>query len=393
MTRRRIAIATAGRFHVLDLARELAALGEDVTLYSMLPGSRAASFGLPARCHVSLLPLVAPIVAWQRFAPRLAPEARSRIEGRAFDAAVRAVLKPCDVFIFMSGIYLEAARFARRKFGAQLWLERGSRHILSQAEILTMLPGARQPFAGNMRRELEGYELADRIVVPSRHVEESFARDPAAAAKLFVNSYGADLGMFPAIDRTPAAGRPLGLVMAGSWSRRKGCDVLAEAIKSAADVRLTHLGPIGDLPFPEGDPRFVHLDPVPQRELARHYAMADALVLASREEGLSTVLAQALATGLPILCTDRTGGIDLAHTPALKRRIIEVPHGDASALRSGLEALRAQLRTHAGLAPLAPADRETLSWTAYARRYQAELGRSASDIGAIVSTTRTKAPQ
>ena len=38
MTRRlRIAIATAGRFHVLDLARELNALGYAVDFYSYVP--------------------------------------------------------------------------------------------------------------------------------------------------------------------------------------------------------------------------------------------------------------------------------------------------------------------------------------------------------------------
>src|SRR5690242_18534482 len=35
--RLRIAIATGGRFHVLDLARELAALGHEVQLYSFVP--------------------------------------------------------------------------------------------------------------------------------------------------------------------------------------------------------------------------------------------------------------------------------------------------------------------------------------------------------------------
>jgi hypothetical protein len=41
-------------------------------------------------------------------------------------------LRASDLFIGMSGIYLEAARFAKRWFGAATWLERGSRHILSQ---------------------------------------------------------------------------------------------------------------------------------------------------------------------------------------------------------------------------------------------------------------------
>ena len=42
-----IAIAAAGRFHVLDLARELHALGHRVRFYSYVPRSRAGPSGFP----------------------------------------------------------------------------------------------------------------------------------------------------------------------------------------------------------------------------------------------------------------------------------------------------------------------------------------------------------
>ena len=80
--------------------------------------------------------------------------------------------------------------------------------------------------------------------------------------------------------------------------------------------------------------------PCRRRELARFYAEADAFVLASREEGLAYVLAQALASGLPVICTDRTGGADLAHTPALAQRITIIPHDDLSALVAAVVGLR-----------------------------------------------------
>ena len=69
--RLRVAIATAGRFHVLDLARELTALGYAVDFYSYVPKTRAVRFGLPSACHRSLLPLALPALALReaRFAP------------------------------------------------------------------------------------------------------------------------------------------------------------------------------------------------------------------------------------------------------------------------------------------------------------------------------------
>ena len=141
----RIAIATGGRFHVLDLARELDALGHEVRFYSYVPKARALKFGLPARCHVSLLPFMWPLIAWERLLPNAAPEMREKLLAVALNRAVMARLDLCDVFIGMSGLILEAARFAKSKFGARIYVERGSRHIVSQARILEQIPGAQTP--------------------------------------------------------------------------------------------------------------------------------------------------------------------------------------------------------------------------------------------------------
>jgi alpha-maltose-1-phosphate synthase len=367
--RLRIAIATAGRFHVLDLARELHALGHHVRFYSYVPRARARRFGLPDECHVSLLPLVLPAVAWQGLLPRAMPQSRERVLYALLNRAVVLRLRACDVFICMSGIYLEAARFAKQRYGAAIWLERGSRHILSQLDILASTPGAERPSPLAIRRELAGYRLADRIVIPSRHVAESFHGDRSIHDKLFYNSYGVDLEMFPPRRKKPPA-ETLSLLFVGTWSLRKGCDLLVEAIREVPRVRLTHVGAIDDLVFPANDDRFVHVDPVPQPELARFYAGAEVFVLPSREDGLSTVLPQALASGLPLICTDRTGGADLAHTAALTRRITVIPAGNSDALARAIAAWQ-----HAGedLPPLTATDRETLSWAAYGSRYGAEL--------------------
>src|SRR5262249_25546476 len=196
-----VCVATVGRFSVLDLGRELSALGFLVDFYSYVPKTRALSFGLPSARHRSLLPMALPALALERFAPAVLPFTREWLLYKSLNLAVMARLRTCDLFIAMSGIYLEAARFAKRRFGAAIWLERGSRHILSQDEILAAIPGAVRPSSLAIDRELAGYALADRIVIPSLHVEESFRRDPAAHAKLFKNPYGVDLTMFPCVKR------------------------------------------------------------------------------------------------------------------------------------------------------------------------------------------------
>jgi len=267
------------------------------------------------------------------------------------------------------------ARSARRRFGARLWLERGSQHILAQDELLAVVGGER-PSAATIRRELDGYAEADRIVIASAHVQESFGRDPGACAKLFRNPYGVDIAMFPPPQTKPHNDAPV-FLYAGTWSLRKGCDVLAEAVRSISGVRLVHVGNIGDCPFPAGDKRFEHVDAVPQWKLKNLYQAADAFVLASREDGFGMVLSQALATGLPVIGTDRTGAPDLALTPALAARVTVVPHGNPEALASAMSALRDRLNSGESFGPLADVDREALSWAAYGRRYSAELLRDA----------------
>ena len=119
----------------------------------------------------------------------------------------------------MSGLILEAAETAKSRYGTRIYLERGSHHILAQQENLAAA-SARQPSQMAIERKLAGYALADRIVVPSGHVRDSFRRDPVAQAKLFENPYGVDLAMFPTAP-VPANIEPT-VLFVGSWIRRTG---------------------------------------------------------------------------------------------------------------------------------------------------------------------------
>jgi glycosyltransferase involved in cell wall biosynthesis len=279
-------------------------------------------------------------------------------------------MRPCDVFICMSGMYLKAPRFARWRYGARVILHRGSRHILSQSEILARFPQAQQVTPFILRRELEGYAIADRIAVPSTQVVESFAPWPEHACKLFLSPYGVDLDQFPL--RTGTLPSEPTLLFVGSWSYRKGVDVLgvdvlAGAIEAMEGVRLIHVGALLDASFPN-HPRFVHHDFVPQYQLKNFYGAAHVFVLASREEGLAVVQCQALASGLPLVCTDRTGGSDLAGL-GIARLIHVVPAGDPEALRGALLQALDDSTGNTGVARITGAEREALSWRAYAMRH------------------------
>jgi glycosyltransferase involved in cell wall biosynthesis len=151
------------------------------------------------------------------------------------------------------------------------------------------------------------------------------------------------------------------------WTYRKGADVLSAALEQLPEARLIHVGGAGDVSFPTSE-RFVHYDSVPQWRLGEFYAQAHVFAIASREEGLALVQLQALASGLPLVCTDRTGGADLSLTPGLASRIRVVSSGDANLLAKAISSTLADK-----LSPLAESDRRILSWRGYGLRYAREL--------------------
>jgi glycosyltransferase involved in cell wall biosynthesis len=361
----RVGIASSGRFHLLDLARELDALGINVRFYSYVPRKRTKIFGLPDRCYVSLFPFLFPLVAMERLFPRFLPRTVERLMCWALDVLVLLRIRPCDAFICMSGIYLQAPRFAKWRYGAVVILHRGSRHILSQREILAGLPNAQQVTPFMVHRELQSCSMADMIAVPSAQVVESFAPWPEHARKLFLNPFGVDLEQFP-LRSGPLPSEPT-VLFVGHWSYRKGVDVLTAAIEALDGVRLIHVGALLDAPFPK-HPRFVHHDPVPQWQLHTFYRAAHVFALASREEGLALVQCQALASGIPLVCTDRTGGSDLARFLGIDRLIHVVPAEDAQALRWALAEAIDDATGKTGVKPITEAERENLSWKGCALR-------------------------
>ena len=383
----KIAIATIGRFHVLDLARELDKLGHEVAFWSIVPCSQAVKFGLPSAAHRGLLPWLFPLVAAQRYG---GSSLREWVNPRLLSAIDRLIahrLEPCDVFIGMSGLCVASARVARDRFDAKIFIERGSRHILSQKAIMDDLKqrGLSADTVPDyaVERELAGYAMADRVAIPSLHVEQSFLEQSFLAEKLFRNAYGVDLSMFPP---TPApVDRPPTLLYVGGWSYRKGVDLLEAAWRKLDGVNLLHVGGVGDAPLPVA-PGFTHVDPVPQWRLSEYYARAHLFVLASREDGFGMVLSQALASGLPLVCTDRTGGEDLQGLLENPGWVKVVPSDDAEALANGIREMLPKALGLRGERDLLGTGREQLTWEAYGSRYAQELCRLFGTAGATLRT-------
>ncbi len=308
-----INIAASTRFHLANLVVELEKMGHDVHFYSYVPPSRLKSYGLSQKSIVPLFWLFVPVIALLRLSKRAAWSIK--LEWFLLDFIVGHFMRRCDVFIAMSAIYVDSFKRARDKFGAKLFLERGSMHALSLKELYDQAGFDRNCTNGNIyyalvsdyaiKRELQMYEYVDVVSIPSDHVAKSFVKYGVPDEKLFVNPYGENLTRFPPTQLDKSGKRIYDVIMVGNWSWMKGCDLLIEACRMGG-ISLLHVG-AHSMPFPEGE-LFHSVGTVDQREITKYMGRARVFVLPSRQEGLALVLVQAALSGLPIVCSENSGG-------------------------------------------------------------------------------------
>ena len=175
-------------------------------------------------------------------------------------------------------------------------------------------------------REEEEWKSADLIVCGSEFVRDGIAKCGGPVEKCVVVPYGVDLpARKPEASRNAARGeaglssqkselknRPLRVLTVGTVGLRKGSPYVLEAatqLKGHAQFRL--VGGIEVEREAEAQLR-KHLEltgPVSRSEIARHFAWADVFLLPSLCEGSATVTYEALAHGLPVICTVNTGSV------------------------------------------------------------------------------------
>ena len=215
--------------------------------------------------------------------------------------------------------------------------DRGSSHILYQDEILAeeyarySVPYEPIP-QWAIEKELQEYEEADLITVPSTFAYRSFVYKGVPESKLAKLPYGADLSLFHPLPKEDDMFRVL---YVGSMSLQKGIPHLLEAF-AGLDLPRFELVLVGGLQeevkpfFKRYQGGFRYLGFLRRAELYHHYSQASVFVIASIQEGLALVQAQAMACGLPVVATTNTGAEDL-FTDGIEGFI--VPIRDAEALR------------------------------------------------------------
>ena len=370
-----VILSVWGRFHAFDLARELHGLGALSTLMTSYPGFVAKRFGVQ-QSQIRSCPTGEFLTRIGHKMPRLGKLLALDLRGKQqFERSARRILASLsgNVFVGWSGSSLSLLRDAKAR-GMVTVLERGSSHIVEQTKTLLDeyatfgLAFADTP-AATIQQELAEYEEADYIAVPSGFVVESFLRQGFSPQKLLLNPYGADTALFQPAPKPHTAFR---MIQVGGVTIRKGFRYVAEAFRLAA-IPNSELWFVGGVSREAKDyfakyptPGITLHGHVPQTQLPQLYNQCDVACLGSVEEGLAMVLLQAAACGLPIVCTQSTGGCEVV---ADRECGIAVPPRDPAALAAAFCQLASDPAQRHSMGRAAHKRAAShFSWPAYAAR-------------------------
>ena len=166
------------------------------------------------------------------------------------------------------------------------------------------------------------WRKADRVTAVSRGLKNlANATDPFLPIKIIPN--GVDSNIFRPKEMSSPKGR-LKLLFAGRLSRQKGVDLLISALRLLDPALKVDVDIAGDGPERKAleilsrESRFsgsIEFHGWCSKDrLAELYRQADIFVLPSRDEGMSNVLLEALASGLPVVATKIAGNDEVIFT-------------------------------------------------------------------------------
>ena len=168
-----------------------------------------------------------------------------------------------------------------------------------------------------MDRLLDEIHLTDHFLVPSNFVKDSLLYSGVQESKIHIVPYGVDIDEFYFSPRLPKKDKAsIELIFVGECSYRKGINLLLSAVvKYEGQIHLTIIGN-----YQKSIELYQHynnydnisfLGRKDHEEISQYLNQADVFALPSLSEGMSLAGLEALASGLPLLCTKNCGVNDL----------------------------------------------------------------------------------
>jgi hypothetical protein len=214
-------------------------------------------------------------------------------------------------------------------------------------------------------RRLQDIALADRILVPSDHIAAKLVEYGTPLERIRVIPYAADCHRFqPLANKTHD--ETCKFLFAGGITQRKGIKYLLQAWKK---IRRPHwrLQLLGGLPSRLGplendlkEEGIEHLGRVGHAEMPALMAQADVFVFPSLFEGSAVVTYEAMACGLPSVCTAASGTVARDGLEGFL-----VPSRDVDALADRMDQLGQSPELRAKMALAARKRAEAFDWSRY----------------------------
>lgn len=231
-----------------------------------------------------------------------------------------------DIFVGWANYFLNSLSVIR-KTGAKIIVECGSSHVLEQKKLLEEEYdkfGIKQSPVDQkiISKILSEYEKSDYIMTCSNFTYNSFIKWGVSSKKILKVPYGVNLDFFSSRyeDIHKKEKTKFRVICVGLMCLRKGIPYLLKAWnKLGLPIKESELLFVGNL---QKDLKQVlkniktpknvfFIGSVGRDSLADLYKKSSLFVLPSIEEGLSMVIAEAMANGLPVICTTNTGGDEL----------------------------------------------------------------------------------
>jgi glycosyltransferase involved in cell wall biosynthesis len=325
----KVNISVVGRFHAFDLAKQMQkhkVLNKIITTY---PKFFTKKWNIPSEKIVSELHLEL-LNRYKKYVPFISDDHINMWLKNQHDKNSIKYLDNIDVFIGWENVSLKTIVEAKKR-GIITILEKGSAHksffIKSQIEEYHNKGQIYNTSYLSWGKDLVEYELADYISIPSSFVKKTFIDNGVPEEKLIVNPYGVDLQQFKQIKKDDNIFR---VIYAGGLTFHKGSHYLLQAFSelNLPNSELWHLGSISNEmePFIEqySNENIKFLGHKPQNELYKYYSQGSVFVFPSLQDGFGMVILQAMACGLPLICTTNTGGGDLITKDGVEGFVIPV---------------------------------------------------------------------
>jgi len=231
-----------------------------------------------------------------------------------FDKLASKKLKKSDVLLTWAWSGLESIKQMKKQGGIALVEECGSCNkfqnelLKEEYENLGLAFDSPTP-QFIIERQLKEAAIADYLLCPSKHVVQSFVANGVSEKKCIVIPYGVNRGIFKPqwLDKSEFT-----VICVGTVGVRKGYLYLFKALELLQiKIKCIIIGKIEDQflsHFNSYKHLFTHYDHIPHHELVNYYNKASLFVFPSLDEGMALVQLEAMACGLPIICTTNSGG-------------------------------------------------------------------------------------